>query len=202
MRSALEFGQPVVVAGRDGDANAWWHPADSGAAVVALGGVGNDPTGPSRTYPELAWRLRAGGVGMLRLQYRHAGDLAACVADVEAAVAFVGGFDVRRVVLIGWSFGGAVAIAAGAGGPTVAGVATIAGQTFGADAVSRLAPRSLLVVHGTGDRILPAVLSERLYAAARDPRQLVLYDGDDHALGRHRDDLVNLLTEWTFDVVR
>ncbi|MCU1675333.1 MAG: hypothetical protein JWM93_91, partial [Frankiales bacterium] len=31
---------------------------------------------------------------------------------------------------------------------------------------------------------------------------LVLYDGDDHSIRRHRDDLVELLAHWAFDVVR
>ncbi|MCU1677287.1 MAG: phospholipase, partial [Frankiales bacterium] len=174
MRATVDVGEAITVTGPDGPARAWWHPADGAAAVIALSGVGNDASGPSHVYPDLAGRLRAGGVATLRLEYRHAGHLGSCVGDVLAAIDHLVERDVRHVVLVGWSFGGAVAVATGATSGRVNGVATIASQTFGADAVARLAPRPLLVVHGTDDQILPVVLSERLYAAARDPRQLVL----------------------------
>jgi alpha/beta superfamily hydrolase len=200
MRAAVELGDVSAIVGNDGAAAAWWHDvAGAGQAVIAMGGVGNDATGPSDIYPALAGRLRAVGVATLRIEYRHPGHLAACVADVHAAIGFLGARDIRRVLLIGWSFGGAVAIAAGATSDAVVGVATIASQTFGADAVARLSPRSLLLVHGTADQILPPVLSQRLYAAAGDPRQLVLYDGDDHSIGRHRLDLIELLAGWVAD---
>ncbi|MDQ1680269.1 MAG: hypothetical protein QOI42_1128 [Frankiaceae bacterium] len=201
MRATVEFGDVTAIVGNDGVARAWWHDVPGASeAVVTMGGVGNDPTGPSQIYPALAGRLRADGVATLRIEYRHPGHLGACVADVHAAVGFLVAREIRRVLLVGWSFGGAVAIAAGVTDDSVAGVATIASQTFGADAVSRLSPRALLLVHGTGDQILPPVLSERLYAAAGDPRQLVLYDGDDHAIGRHRLDLVELLGGWVADL--
>ena len=43
-----------------------------------------------------------------------------------------------------------------------------------------LAPRPLLVIHGTADRVVPAVLSERLFALAREPKELWLIAGAGH----------------------
>ncbi|MBK6879418.1 MAG: alpha/beta hydrolase [Elusimicrobia bacterium] len=46
--------------------------------------------------------------------------------------------------------------------------------------VADLAPRPLLVIHGTADRVVPAVLSERLFALAREPKELWLIAGAGH----------------------
>lgn len=41
-------------------------------------------------------------------------------------------------------------------------------------------PAPVLLVHGTGDRMVPHRFSEALYAAANDPKRLVLVDGGSH----------------------
>lgn len=48
------------------------------------------------------------------------------------------------------------------------------------DHVARIAPRPLLLMHGTRDSVVPARMSERLHAAAREPKELWLIDGADH----------------------
>jgi fermentation-respiration switch protein FrsA (DUF1100 family) len=102
------------------------------------------------------------------------------------------------VVLVGWSFGGAVVINAGAANDAVVGVATVASQTYGAEAVEELSPeKSLLLIHGTADRVLPYELSERLYARACEPKKLVLYPDDGHGVGRHRSTMLEKLHEWS-----
>ncbi len=53
--------------------------------------------------------------------------------------------------------------------------------------VALLAPRPLLLIHGTGDETIPYHHSERLYAAARDPKALWLVDGAAHC-GAYFDD--------------
>lgn len=46
--------------------------------------------------------------------------------------------------------------------------------------VAEISPRPLLVIHGTADRVVPAVLSERLFARAREPKKLWLIPGAGH----------------------
>ena len=41
-------------------------------------------------------------------------------------------------------------------------------------------PAPVLIVHGTGDAMVPPRFSEALYKAARDPKKLVLVDGGSH----------------------
>jgi len=47
------------------------------------------------------------------------------------------------------------------------------------DKIARV-PAPVLLVHGTGDRLVPHRFSEALYAAARDPKKLVLVEGGGH----------------------
>jgi fermentation-respiration switch protein FrsA (DUF1100 family) len=48
------------------------------------------------------------------------------------------------------------------------------------DVVSRIAPRPLLIMHGTADRIVDPAMAQRLYDAAGEPKELWLVDGADH----------------------
>ena len=41
-------------------------------------------------------------------------------------------------------------------------------------------PAPVLIVHGIGDQLVPHRFSETLYAAARDPKKLVLVEGGSH----------------------
>jgi pimeloyl-ACP methyl ester carboxylesterase len=42
------------------------------------------------------------------------------------------------------------------------------------EAVEKISPTPILFVHGTGDRIVPSKMSEKLYAAAREPKEILL----------------------------
>lgn len=171
-------------------------PVDARAALLTVGGIGNDLDGPSSAYVAIADALGAEGVSTLRLLFRCPGDLAASVDDVLAAIDHLTSNGAARVVLLGWSFGGAVVIRAGAAFPSVVGVATVATQGAGAEGIARLAPRSVLLVHGTADPVLPSQISERLHAMAGDPKRLVLYDGDGHALERSHARFVTDFLDW------
>ena len=50
------------------------------------------------------------------------------------------------------------------------------------DTIDKIAkvPAPVLIVHGTGDMLVPHRFSEALYAAARDPKRLVLVEGGGH----------------------
>jgi pimeloyl-ACP methyl ester carboxylesterase len=50
-----------------------------------------------------------------------------------------------------------------------------------ADAAARIAPTPLLIVHGDADGYLPLEHAERLYAAAREPKELWIEPGFGHA---------------------
>ncbi|NLX13393.1 MAG: alpha/beta hydrolase [Phycisphaerales bacterium] len=48
------------------------------------------------------------------------------------------------------------------------------------DYVGRIAPRPLLIMHGTEDSIVDPAMARRLYEAAGEPKQLWMFDGADH----------------------
>ena len=200
MRAAEAAGDwtSVKVPTPQGPVSGRWHPVTNArGAIVMVGGSRGGVRGPAGVYAPLALRLQVAGIAGLRLSYRHPNRLAECVADVLAGVAWLGEHGIERVVLIGWSFGGAVVIGAGAASEPVAGVATVASQTYGAELVGRLAPRPLLLLHGTADRILSDACSRRLYARAGQPKELVLYPGDDHGLTRHALQALDRLYAWS-----
>ena len=171
-------------------------------AVVMVGGAGGDITGPAGIYEELATRLQADGATALRLEYRTPNHLDECVYDLLANIEALSQRGMERVTLVGWSFGGAVVIRAGAASDDVIGVATVASQTYGAGAVGELAPeKSLLLMHGTADGVLPYELSQYLYAQAGEPKELVLYPDDGHGVERHRPEMLEKLHSWSRDLL-
>lgn len=50
------------------------------------------------------------------------------------------------------------------------------------DAIGAVAPRPVLIVHGTEDEVVPVEHAHRLFAQAGEPRELVLLDGVLHRL--------------------
>ncbi|HMA37827.1 MAG TPA: alpha/beta hydrolase [Chloroflexia bacterium] len=183
-----------------GDIQGFFHAAGPegtpGEAVVLwVGGAGGGTEGPAGgIYRVLAERLAGQGISSVRLDYRSPNVLLDCIADVLVALAWledVGG--ARRAALVGHSFGGAVVIDAGAMSAIVKAVVTLSSQTYGADLVGSVSPRSLLLVHGEADRVLPADCSRQLYAGAQDPRTLVIYPGAGHGLDECAAPLQDLL---------
>lgn len=169
--------------------------------MIMVGGAGGGTHGPSGIYTQLAQRLQHEQIYALRLEYRQPNQRQACVQDVNTAIMLLERHNIERIILVGWSFGGAVVITAGAASNTVVGVATVASQTYGTEAVSRLTPRHLLLFHGTADTVLPAVCAQDLYSRAHEPKQLVLYPDDDHSLTRHADQLFEQLLDWSLKLL-
>jgi alpha-beta hydrolase superfamily lysophospholipase len=182
-----------------GDIVARLHSAPEGApAVVWVGGSGGGLDGPAwGMYPRLAGRLAAQGIGSLRLHYRRPNHLEDCVADTLLGAAYlVQQRGYRRVALVGHSFGGAVVISAGALGDDVAAVVAMSSQTYGTDLAPQVSPRPLLLLHGTADEILSHRCSESIYARARQPKELLLYDGCRHGLDECREQVDEAVVAW------
>jgi len=49
-----------------------------------------------------------------------------------------------------------------------------------AEVIGRISPRPLLLVHGSGDAVVPAAEAERNFAAAKEPKKLVIVPGAGH----------------------
>ena len=197
--SSLEFltGQGFLIS--------LFHKPDTakGSAVIWAGGAFGGLNGPAEMlYPTLATRLAGRGVSSLRIHYRKPNALSDCVFDILLAEEFLRlskGCD--RIVTVGHSFGGGVAIAAAAMSPKMAGVVAMSPQLDGTQTVEKIAPRPLLLVHGEADPILPALCSRNIHDRARDPKTLVLYPGAGHLLTECAAELRGLLERWIMETL-
>ena len=182
----------------------WHEPPDDGSvevkpgALVLGGGAMGGLLGPAEgLYQRLGEEWSARGVAVLRLSYRRPNDLDACCIDMAATVQLaVGGGGAERVVLMGHSFGGAVAVRVGVGlSEMVAGVVTFATQSAGCEAAAGLQGKPLLLFHGERDEILPVGASEMVRMIAGSG-ELVRIPHDGHLLAKSGDILWDRLEEW------
>jgi hypothetical protein len=197
-----------------------------GAAVVLISGAGGGVSGPAgepnllcmiatismadrtRTslsllagiYPSLAHKFASLlAIPCVRLDYRQPARNRYCTPDVLASMdSLAARFGSTQFVLVGWSFGGAPCFTVAAREPTrVVGVATVASQTAETDGVAQLAPRPLLLLHGTGDTTLSPRCAQSLYHAygehPKGQREMRLFDGDDHGLTKNAVEVEKLI---------
>jgi pimeloyl-ACP methyl ester carboxylesterase len=178
-----------------------WHQVPAGvavqpAAIVACGGAMGGLLGPADgLYQELGDSWAARGIPVLRVSYRRPNDLDMCALDVAAAVQLAADAGAQRVVVMGHSFGGAVAVRVGVVMDEVAGVVTFATQSAGCEVAAGLRGRPLLLFHGDMDEILPMQSSE-IVAAMAGSGEVVVCEGDGHLLSHSGPEMLIRLEEW------
>jgi pimeloyl-ACP methyl ester carboxylesterase len=173
-------------------------PTPGRAAVCVSGAIGGFD-GPAKLYARLGADLPAREVTIARLNYRQPNEFGECVLDTMAALMFLKATGTSRAAVIGHSFGGAVAINAGSLSPLVSTVVAISSQLAGAHTVGELAPKPLLLIHGTADTMLPHRCSEMLFERASEPKTLKLFPDAGHRLIEVGDDLMTLVSEWLIE---
>jgi fermentation-respiration switch protein FrsA (DUF1100 family) len=179
-----------------------FHPtAEPNRAALCVSGAIGGVDGPSKLYPRLGRELPSAGIAIARIDYRTPNEFSECMLDALAGLSFLRAIHHERAALIGHSFGGAVAINAGTLAPTVTTVVALSSQLAGAHVVAELAPRPLLLVHGTADTILPHESSEAIYQRAREPKTLRLLAGADHRFTGFGDELYQTVSGWLLDKV-
>jgi hypothetical protein len=177
-----------------------WHEP-SGVArnvgVVMMGGAMGGTLGPGDgLYHALGESLAVKGIPSIRMSYRKPNDLDRCCIDAAAAVQLLIGSGADSVVLMGHSFGGAVAVRVGVGlNEMVGGVVTFATQSAGCEVAGGLQGKPLLMFHGDADSILPVEASEVVRAMA-GTGDLHIMEGDDHLLARSHDDMMVIVEPW------
>ena len=177
----------------------FWHgDPEASRVVLACGGAMGGTLGPADgLYHDLGVALAEGGIGVLRVGYRRPNDLAGCVLDLCAAADLAGRCGAQRVVTVGHSFGGAVAIGAAlAIGSPVAGVVTLATQSAGCEDAAGLGGTPLLMFHGDRDELLPVQASEVVHHLAGGQGELIVLPGAGHLLREAGPELRARLGEW------
>lgn len=166
-------------------------------AALFVGGVGGDWDSPALgLYPRLAKELPRHGIAALRLRFRDPRNMAGAIADVLAGLEFLSLQSIAKTVLVGHSFGGAVVLQAAVAAPDkVAGVITLATQSYGATHVGQITC-PVLLVHGEADEILPAGCSQVLYTMIHSRREMQLYQNAGHSLDEVAGELRRLVTDW------
>ncbi len=175
-----------------------WHgPVDAHDVLVTCGGGMGSLLGPAEgLYHDLGVSLAAHGIGTVRVGYRKPNDLPRCVHDVAAAADLAGRRGARRFVVMGHSFGGAVAIQVGAVlGTHAAGVITLSTQSAGCEVAAELGDTPLLLLHGTNDEILPPETSAVVQMLAGHG-EIVLLPGSGHLLSEAAGEIRERLDEW------
>ncbi|MFN0030375.1 MAG: alpha/beta fold hydrolase [Acidimicrobiales bacterium] len=180
----------------------WHHTAEPAtAAVLYCGGALGGVLGPGGLFHQLGRELADAGVADgLRVGYRVPNDLDRCVIDTVAAAELAGSVGVERFVVVGHSFGGAVAISAGVAlGERCAGVVALATQTAGCEGGEALAESKVpvLLIHGDADDILPHLASQLVHMLTGG--ELVILPGVDHRFSGAVEDLRTRLIPWLSD---
>ncbi|MBR0775659.1 alpha/beta hydrolase [Bradyrhizobium diazoefficiens] len=204
--AGLAEAEEHVLTTPDGEKVIVWHvPVKPGHPVVLFfPGNGDFLAGRVSRFKGIT----ADGTGLIALSYRgYAGSTGApseqgLLRDAAVAYAFATErYDARRIVAWGFSLGTGVAVAVASEHP-VAKLILEAPYTSTVDVAGSMLPfvpvrllmrdqfRSderiarvtvpLLIMHGTNDPAIPIVFGERLFALAREPKQLVRFPGGGH----------------------
>ena len=192
--------EQVVINTSDGHIECIFHDAGGSCGIIWLCGALGGYDGPSfGIFKILSEQMVADGFSSLRLHYRYPGEFEECVQDVLIGVTYLKYRGIDRVALVGHSFGGAVAIQAGTMSDEVKAVIGLASQTYGAQNVAKLAPRTILLIHGERDRNLSADCSRHIYRWAKEPKELRILKDNGHFLREAHQELLVLIREWLMD---
>ncbi|GJM39050.1 MAG: alpha/beta hydrolase [Acidimicrobiales bacterium] len=175
-----------------------WHGAP-GATDVALmcGGAMGGMLGPGRSlYLELGLELAAEGRAAMAVGYRKPGDLPRCLLDTCAAADLALRNGAERFVILGHSFGGAVAIqAASTFTAHTAGVITYATQSAGCEEAARLGTTPLLLLHGERDSILGPENSMMVQTLA-GTGEVRTFPETDHLMAEAAEEIAQITGTW------
>jgi len=171
------------------------NPANPTNYVLAVGGANGGLLGPSGgLYPELATSLAEAGLAFVRIHFRRPGKPEECLLDVASVVELAVRQGGKRFVFVGHSFGGAVAIQAGAVlSDSTSGVVALATQSAGCEVASRLGKIPLLLIHGGEDQVLDQQNSRLVATMAGPNAEVVIYPQANHGLMECKSELKVLL---------
>ncbi|MCL5105134.1 MAG: dienelactone hydrolase family protein [Armatimonadetes bacterium] len=174
--------------------------AREGVIMLTAGKVG--PNGPGSLYAKFADDLFDEGIASLRLDHRVPGDCVQCAIDALLSLQFMDDEGVHDVALVGWSFGGAVALSAGSVARTVQGIAALSTVDVANCCVKRLQSKPILLLHGEADRVSPIEVPRRIYSEAQGSRRLILYPGSGHTLVEAKEQVHQDLRKWVLHMLK
>lgn len=175
------------------------HSSIQRAGVVFLSGVDGGFFEPvDGLYERVAAQLSHVGVSSIFVRYRNPGELESSVQDAVAAADYLKRLGVRRVALVGWSFGGAVIMNAAVRVPEVETVVGIAAQSRDTEAVQKFKKQSILLFHSDQDENVPYYAVQQILdeAPAGVDKRRVNLQGFDHSLSGARNSVDPVVLGW------
>lgn len=136
-------------------------------------------------YDRLAERFAKKGVSSVFVTYRQPGMIDPSVEDALSAADLLRGMGVKRLAIVGWSFGGAVISHSATLIPEAVTAVGFAPQSRETEPVAFFTDRqSMLLFHSRADENVPYEASEQILAELPEAvqRELHLYDDADHYL--------------------
>ena len=170
-------------------------------AVLFIGGADGGFTGPSDIYETLSELFIPLQIGVLRIDYRihqFPNDVEQGVYDANQATKWLISRGYEKILIVGHSFGGAVAIETAVQNSNVRGVVGLASQTAGAMNIASLVDTPVLLIHGDADTTLPVSCSIMLYEMTPTPCQLAILESGTHSLRQ----VSKAATDLIFDFVK
>ncbi|HUP56669.1 MAG TPA: dienelactone hydrolase family protein [Bdellovibrionota bacterium] len=178
-----------------------WGPDRSAAqlGIVFVSGVNGGYEQPAdMLYERFAAEYGAAGVPSIHVRYRYPGYLEQSVQDGEAAANYLRQRGVRRMAVVGWSFGGAVAVHLGVRVPEVATVVTLSAQSRDTEVLHWFHGKSILVVHSRADENVPFYAAEQILeqVPSSSAREWYWLDDHDHLLDGASDLIDPVFRNW------
>ncbi len=135
-------------------------------------------------YVRLANAYAERGVVSLFINYRSAGDLEPSLADAKAGADYLRKIGIRRMALVGWSFGGAIITTLAPQVPEVVTVVGISAQSRDTEPVANFSRQSLLLLHSQEDDNVPFMAAGQILDEAPSTihKELHAFETGDHYL--------------------
>ena len=173
----VEIKIPLTIKSERGHISCIWQAAEIDkphTAVLFVGGADGGFMGPSDIYETLSALFIPLEIGVLRVDYRihqFPNDVEQGVYDANQAAKWLISRGYEKILIVGHSFGGAVAIEVAVRNTNIRGVIALASQTAGAMNIASLVDTPVLLIHGDADTRLPITCSIMLYEMTSTPCQ-------------------------------
>ncbi len=170
----------------------WYGEASATDVVIMVGGGMGGFMGPaSGLYVKLGHALAERDIGAIGVDYRRPDKLDMCLLDAAAAADWAMREGARRIIIIGHSMGGAVAVQLATALSThCVAIITYATQSAGTEYSSELTPMPFVMFHGDRDLVLGPENSH-LVAQMAGQGEVRVVTGADHNFSGFGDELLD-----------